>query len=737
MRRPSALILSLALVASTLFAGTFSAASAFAPVGIAHPGGDDGNLSTIPDTYNVGDQVELYANFASDQSGRTVTYYKETPAGSADYDSVGTATANSNGNAYLKNYTVNAAQKIFARSSTGKVTEIQTLTPIVQGPVTPNGTVTGTLAEEPATYSNGDTIQLGANFANGTFPVTFYEEGPADTWTPLGTVQSNSSGNAYFKTYEVDGSKNVFARKTNNDRTEVDTIAPSPKVTLDILRDCPTNNCATTATASGVLDPVAEGVPVTLQYQSGSSWVTVGSPADTDAAGKVKIQFSLSGLSQWSTRTYRLVAGSGTSTTIKFMPGPAQLGQNVLHVDVDKGVYPGDDGNDHTGEATLRVGGIEKTINAKLEKFGVRGSSTASYTKKPYKLKFDKAPSPDVFGMKKDKSWTLLANYLDQSAMRDKVGLDLGRRLNSTIPWTPDSRYVELFVNDQYVGAYLMTESVKIDDDRVNVNPETGMIMETDGNSVSDSSLGFKSTLGKIAFAFKDPDERKTLSAEDGGGVDPEGVTSAKLTAIKNRVNLFESKLYSSSTRNQYATYIDPASAVDFYLIKEFTKDNDSDFYRSNYFWWDPVNGDNKFHFGPAWDFDRSAGNVDPDSTGHKFVNSPTGWYVRGTGTRSDSGRVNYSTQWFAQLFKTTGSASFLALVEARWQVIKAEFEKTWTTDTAANKAAIGVGAANDRARWAGEPKRYATHGSGYDGEVAYLTKWYKDRYNWMDGQLD
>ena len=184
MRRPSALILSLALVASTLFAGTFSAASAFAPVGIAHPGGDDGNLSTIPDTYNVGDQVELYANFASDQSGRTVTYYKETPAGSADYASVGTATANSNGNAYLKNYTVNAAQKIFARSSTGKVTEIQTLTPIVQGPVTPSGTVTGTLAEEPATYSNGDTIQLGANFASGTFPVTFYEEGPADVWTP-------------------------------------------------------------------------------------------------------------------------------------------------------------------------------------------------------------------------------------------------------------------------------------------------------------------------------------------------------------------------------------------------------------------------------------------------------------------------------------------------------------------------------------------------------------------------
>ncbi len=205
-----------------------------------------------------------------------MTYYKGTPAGSADYASVGTATANCNGNAYLKNYTVKPRRRSSPSSSTGKVTEIQTLTPIVQGPVTPSGTVTGTLAEEPATYSNGDTIQLGANFASGTFPVTLLQGGPGRHLDPLGTVQSNSSGNAYFKTYKVDGSKRVFARKTNNDRTEIDTIAPSPKVTLDILRDCPTNNCATEATAYGALDPVAAGVPVTLQCQSGAAGSPLG-----------------------------------------------------------------------------------------------------------------------------------------------------------------------------------------------------------------------------------------------------------------------------------------------------------------------------------------------------------------------------------------------------------------------------------------------------------------------------
>ncbi len=293
MRRPPVLILASALIASTLFA--FSGAAAITPVGLAYPGDNNGgNLSTVPTTYSAGDQVELYANFASDQSGRTVTYYKETSPDSNDYSSIGTDAANSNGNAYL-GYTVNATQKVFARSSGGPITEIQTLTPAPVGPVSPNGNVTGTLAATPAGFGNGDTIQLGANFPDGTFAVEFYGEGPTDTWTKLATIQSNSSGNAYYNTYEVDGVQWVFARRTNHDRTEIDTLTPSAKPTLSIQRNCNENVCTGNATASGALDPVAAGVPMQLQRLSSGSWVAVGSPVNTDASGKVAISFSLSG----------------------------------------------------------------------------------------------------------------------------------------------------------------------------------------------------------------------------------------------------------------------------------------------------------------------------------------------------------------------------------------------------------------------------------------------------------
>ncbi|MGZ5373913.1 MAG: CotH kinase family protein, partial [Aeromicrobium sp.] len=96
------------------------------------------------------------------------------------------------------------------------------------------------------------------------------------------------------------------------------------------------------------------------------------------------------------------------------------------------------------------------------------------------------------------------------------------------------------------------------------------------------------------------------------------------------------------------------------------------------------------------------------------------------------SGRQLYRTHWFVQLFK---DAAFNAAVKARWVDVRDEFEKVGATEVADLKTKIGVGAENDRKRWASEPKRYRSHGT-YDQEIAFVTKWYKDRYNWMDGQL-
>ena len=84
------------------------------------------------------------------------------------------------------------------------------------------------------------------------------------------------------------------------------------------------------------------------------------------------------------------------------------------------------------------------------------------------------------------------------------------------------------------------------------------------------------------------------------------------------------------------------------------------------------------------------------------------------------------------QLFK---DPAFEQKVEARWLEVRDEFAAV-TTDVDAHVVALGVGADNDRKRWASEAKRYKARGSTYSAEVSYLKQWYAARFAWMNSQL-
>ncbi|MGH3459499.1 hypothetical protein, partial [Aeromicrobium sp.] len=332
MRRSPVVVVTLALMASALIAG--SPASA-----VPYEGPVTGVLKATPGTFTAGQQIELMANFPSDQATEIVEFFKETSPGSKDYTSLGTDVANQYGNSYFEPVTVDAEQKVFARTPDGGVTQELTLTPTVIVPT--NFTVGGTLTMNPATAKNGDTVYFLANFPSGTFDVTLYEEKTPGVWSSIGVDRTNTSGNAYFHDFEVTGSRKVFALASTGKRTEVDTVTPTPEVTLSIQRDCNnSNHCAMTATAYGELEPAQQGRVIKLQRLSGSSWVSVDSTATTGADGKAQITFSLDGVPRWTTRSYRLTsAASGsspsvTSRSIQFMPGPIELGENVLRVDV-------------------------------------------------------------------------------------------------------------------------------------------------------------------------------------------------------------------------------------------------------------------------------------------------------------------------------------------------------------------------------------------------------------------
>lgn len=61
--------------------------------------------------------------------------------------------------------------------------------------------------------------------------------------------------------------------------------------------------------------------------------------------------------------------------------------------------------------------------------------------------------------MGKGKGWCLLANYADRSLLRNRIVYNLAEETG--IPFTMDSRNIDLYINGDYMGSYLITEKSK------------------------------------------------------------------------------------------------------------------------------------------------------------------------------------------------------------------------------------------------------------------------------------
>ena len=88
-----------------------------------------------------------------------------------------------------------------------------------------------------------------------------------------------------------------------------------------------------------------------------------------------------------------------------------------------------------------------------------RGNSTWGKPKNPYKVQFTDdaayARVPDFLGMKKNRNWALLADYFDQSLLRNKLALSLGASsvFADGLKWTPAGQHLEVWLNGDYVGS--------------------------------------------------------------------------------------------------------------------------------------------------------------------------------------------------------------------------------------------------------------------------------------------
>ncbi|MGA9102034.1 CotH kinase family protein [Aeromicrobium sp.] len=556
---------------------------------------------------------------------------------------------------------------------------------------------------------------------DGARPVTLesFDEG----WSKVAAATTTKDGGYTFTTsldqpsrFRVVAAATGKLEKHVTQPVKVDTVDDS--ASLSVVR---TGN---KGTAIGEAKYRKKGRNFELQWLDGSTWKKLGSGKD-DGHGRTKIDFDVKG-----SRFYRVVGEvvRGTkgamSPATRFTKGPKRLGKKVVYVNTDGFKDPVVRGAPYEANAVLVTDGqISKPL--RIDEFAVRGNTTATKLKKPYKMKFKKARRP--FGLPEDKTWVLLANFQDRTLVRNQVAYNVGAGLDG-LKWTPHGTFVELYLNGVYRGSYQISESIKIDKNRVNIDPKKGIIVEVDKHYKEGGVPGFMGD-HQIPYAFKDPDERKKGKKRD------EGITADKIAGMKSRILEFEKVLYGSNFKDPdegWTKYLDIDSAVDFYLAKEFTKENDSDFYRSTFFYIpDYTSTSKKMVMGPIWDFDRSAG-AKPDAVETQTtVASPQGWWLRGHGSQHHS---TDKTHWYVHLID---DPVFIKALKKRWAEKRGFFKDIADHGVEREGAKVGVAAKNDRSMFGAiDSGRLAARAPTYAGEIAYLKDWYQKRFAWMDSKL-
>lgn len=289
------------------------------------------------------------------------------------------------------------------------------------------------------------------------------------------------------------------------------------------------------------------------------------------------------------------------------------------------------------GKATYIEADGHISYDGNLMSFKGRGNSTYAYSKKPYQFKLEK--KADLSGMGKDKTWILLANWLDLSLLRNEVVLNLARQVG--MPSAVGCQMVDVYLNGDYNGLYLMTEKIQVGKSRVQI---TDLEEETEAanaqavttakkfketntadllmlrgyeipNDPEDITGGYILEIEK-SYRFRNKITNGFMTA-DGLAVtikEPTYASRAQATYIGQLVSDFHKAVLaengiSPATGKYYADYIDMESWALKWWMEEISKNYD--FMASSQFMFkDSERKDGLLYAGPCWDYDLSMGNM-------------------------------------------------------------------------------------------------------------------------------
>ena len=389
-----------------------------------------------------------------------------------------------------------------------------------------------------------------------------------------------------------------------------------------------------------------------------------------------------------------------------------------------------------------------------------RGSTSFRlFDQKSYGIELRDAVDNDtdsvIMDFPKQSDFILYAPANDKALIRNTLIYDLSNQIGM---YATRTKYVQLYIDGEYLGLYVLMEKIKRDKSRVNItkmastdnsgNAVTGgyilkidksagdnTLVGWDADAVYTEALGFRSNYDpngiKINFLPYGPKKSaETYTMYEYPKNDAISYDQKKY--VQSYFSDFEDILLSNNYKdpiNGYQKFIDVNSFIDFLILNEFAYNPDA--YRLSTFMNKERSG--KLKMGPIWDFNLGFGNDDRVA----FVNGSTWVFNYNNYYPSDTWLVNF---WWKKLLS---DPAFTDRLKSRWASLRtsslSEASILLTIDKHINilKNSNSIDKHFDRWKILGVKLPFNNFvGKTHQEEVDFLKSWVKKRLTWMDSEI-
>jgi len=390
----------------------------------------------------------------------------------------------------------------------------------------------------------------------------------------------------------------------------------------------------------------------------------------------------------------------------------------VAYLATDDGAAPSSKKEEHAGTIFLQGNDEWKSPYAGAMSIKVRGNTTASYSKKPYKIKL--AEKTKLFGMPKNRHWVLLANYNDMSHLRNKLAYDFANEIGSL---GMESTWVDCVLNGAFIGCYQLCEHIRIGEHRVNIFDWEETV--TNATDLSGINVTTNDITGGYLYEF----------STEYDAVSKFHLTSGKLylpVMLNSPEYLNTNPAMMNYCRSSLQRYFDACTAANgcvdgvhwselsdldsmlaYWFVNELFANNDAT-KKSRFAYQD--RGE-KLMWGPVWDFDWGLASI---ATG----NTPERWACS-VNTQGDTSRDNsFFKEWSSDPWYCARAWEWY------WQRVRAEYVKVFEAGGLIDRYAeylAEAGTAND-ARWPRD--------RSFAADIAILKTFFNKRLAWLDAQF-